>query len=696
LSEPGTHRLAIDIGGTFTDVVLLDAATQELTVGKVSSTPADRSLGFFQGIERVLAAGGARAERVAGIAHGSTVATNAVLEGKGSRMGLLTTLGFGDVLEIGRAYIPGIFTNYLTWEKPERLVPRERVREVPERLAVDGSVVRPLDEAAARAAVAALLEQDVEAIAISLLHSYVDPSHERRVEELVREAAPGLFVSRSSAVLPEYREYERTMTTVLNAYVMPAVARYLDGIRRGLGERGLTQEVAIVRSDAGVMSLPAALERPVNTVLSGPAGGVLGASAVAAAAGYPNVVSMDMGGTSTDVCLSTAGEPRLSTDTWIAHYPIKVPIIDITTIGAGGGSLAAVSPAGALRVGPQSAGADPGPACYGRGGDRPTVTDANLVLGRLPRQLAGGEIALDAEAARAAVRRHVAEPLGLSVEEAALGVVRIVDEHMLGALRVVSVQRGLDPRELVLVPFGGAGPVHGGELARLAGIGTMLVPPLPGVLSALGFLLADVKQVFTLTRVGLVGALDAAAYNRDLAGLIGEADEWLEREGVPAADRTVEVALDLRYHGQAYELPVRVAAPLDAADWADAARRFHDEHKRRYGFDQPSAAAEVVTLRVTAVGARPKPEFRPQPEGDPDPGEALGDRRPVFFDGGFVETPFYDRGRLRPGHRLAGPAVVLPPDCTTVLHPGQSLRVDGLANLIVQTGADRRDEGPRS
>ena len=689
MTSPATYRLAIDIGGTFTDVVLLDATTHELAVAKVSTTPADRAAGFFHGIEKVLAGKATRPHRVASLAHGSTVATNAVLEGKGSRMGLLTTQGFGDILEIGRAYIPGIFTNYLTWEKPERLVPRERVREVSERLTVDGSVLRPLDECAVRAAIAALLEEGVESLAISLLHSYVDPTHERRVEELVREVAPGLFVSRSSEVLPEYREYERTLTTVLNAYVMPAVDRYLDGIRRGLAERGLPQDVAIVRSDAGVMSLAAALERPVNTVLSGPAGGVLGASAVATAASYPNVVSMDMGGTSTDVCLSTAGEPRLSTDTWIAHYPIKVPIIDITTIGAGGGSLATVSAAGALRVGPQSAGADPGPACYGRGGDRPTVTDANLVLGRLPIQLAGGEISLELEAAREAVRRHVAEPLSLSIEAAALGIVRIVDEHMLGALRVVSVQRGLDPRELVLVPFGGAGPVHGAELARLAGIGTMLVPPQPGVLSALGFLLADVKQVFTLTRVGLVGTLNAEAYNRELTRLMADAVDWLEREGVPVEDRAVEVALDLRYRGQAYELPIRVAVPVDADGWRDAATRFHTEHRRRYGFDQPLADVEVVTLRVTAVGALPKPEFRPLPEEELDPAAALTDRRPVFFGAGLVETPFYDRARLRAGHRIAGPAVVLQPDCTTVLHPGQSLRVDGLANLIVRTAAQR-------
>lgn len=686
MTDQATYRLAIDIGGTFTDVVILNNETQQLGFAKVSTTPTDRAVGFFAGVEKAMAEAGCDPGQVREIVHGSTVATNAVLEGKGSRMGLLTTLGFRDILEIGRAYIPGIFTNYLRWEKPERLVPLERVREVPERLAVDGSVIHALDEGDARLAIQELLDLGIESLAISLLHSYINPAHEQRLVEIAREMSPDLFISRSSETLPEYREYERTMTTVLNAYVMPAVDRYLSGIKQGLGERGLPAELTMVRSDAGVMSLTAALERPVNTVLSGPAGGVKGASAVAAAAGWPNVVSMDMGGTSTDVCLSTESEPGLSTDTWISHYPIKVPIIDITTIGAGGGSLASITPSGALQVGPRSAGAEPGPACYGRGGERPTVTDANLVLGRLPITLAGGELTLDVEASREAVRKHVAEPLGLSIEAAAAGIIRIVDEHMLGALRVVSVQRGLDPRDLVLGPFGGAGPVHGGQLAKLAGISTMLVPALPGVLSALGFLLADVKQVFTLTRVGLVGALDIEMYNRELTRLIDDATAWLIRERVPAGDQSVEVALDLRYSGQAYELPISVSVPLDETSWKRAQERFHAEHKRRYGYDQPFAKVEVVTLRVTAIGALPKPQFQSFPDEGPDADAALVDQRPVYFEDRWVETLFFDRTRLRTGNEIAGPAIVLQADCTTVLHPGQSLRVDGLGNLLVATG----------
>jgi N-methylhydantoinase A len=675
-----TYRIGIDIGGTFTDVVLLNGETQDLAFGKVSTTPDDRAVGFFHGLEAVA---GNEQRQIAEIVHGSTVATNAVLEGKGSRLGLITTQGFRDILEIGRAYIPGIFTNSFRWQKPERLVPLERVREVPERMAVDGSVLRPLDEEAVRCAITSLLDDGIEALAIAFLHSYVNPAHEIRVAEIVRELAPGLFISRSSATLPEYREYERTMTTVLNAYVMPTVDRYLGSITSGMGEGGLEAELSIVRSDAGIMSVAAAIERPVNTVLSGPAGGVKGASVIAAAAGHPNIVSMDMGGTSTDVCLSTAGEPRLSTDTWVSHYPIRVPIIDITTIGAGGGSIAHVSPSGALRVGPQSAGAEPGPACYGRGGDQPTVSDANLVLGRLPGVLAGGELELDVDAARTVIQRDIARPLGLSLEEAAGGIIRIVDENMLGALRVVSVTRGMDPRELTLVPFGGAGPVHGAQLARLAGISTMLVPAAPGVLSAMGFLLADVKQVFSRTLVGLIGGLDLDRYNHELAALAAEATAWLERERIPEQDRSIEVSLELRYRGQAYELSIPATVSMNEADWTAVAEAFHVEHDRRYGYAQPFSDVEVVTLRVTAVGRVPTPELPRLPEEGPDTSHAIGSTTQVYFDHDWLDTPVYERLLLRPGNRFDGPALVVQDDSTTLIHPGQRVQIDDLLNLIV-------------
>ncbi len=683
MTDAATYRVGIDIGGTFTDVVLLNAETHAITFAKAPTTPADRAIGFFNGLDMVLRASGADAKAISQIVHGSTVATNAVLEEKGSRLGLITTQGFRDILQIGRAYIPGIFTNYLRYKKPEPLVPLERVREVPERLSVDGRVLRPLDEDAVRAAISSLLDDGIEALAISLLHSYVNPTHEMRIEAIARELSPGLFISRSSATLPEYREFERTVTTVLNAYVMPAVDHYLSSITNGLKARELPAELSIVRSDAGIMSIGAAIERPVNTVLSGPAGGVKGASVIAAAAGHPNIVSMDMGGTSTDVCLSTAGEPRLSTDAWVSHFPIRVPIIDITTIGAGGGSIAQVAPSGALRVGPESAGAEPGPACYGRGGTHPTVTDANLVLGRLPTELAGGEVTLDLEAARRVVDEGVAKPLGLTIEQAAEGIVRIVDENMLGALRVVSVARGMDPRELTLVPFGGAGPVHGSQLARLAGISTVLVPAAPGVLSAMGFLLADVRQVFSKTMVGTIGELDIDRYNLEIDRQIGEAIAWLDQEQIPTEDRAIEVNFDLRYRGQAYELPIATGSTLSDGSLQEAKASFHEEHKRRYGYDQPFTNVEIVTLRVTAIGKVPMPELPRLPLEGSDAAHAVAAQTQVFFDGAWVESPVYERTLLRAGNQFTGPALVRQDDCTTVIHPGQAVRVDDLLNLII-------------
>ena len=455
-----------------------------------------------------------------------------------------------------------------------------------------------------------------------------------------------------------------------------------DGQR--LEERGISVDIQIMRSDAGVMSLQTALEQPVNTVLSGPAGGVRGATYLASFSGYPNILSMDMGGTSTDICLSVDEDPRLTTDTWVSHYPVKVPIIDITTIGAGGGSLAYVSTAGALRVGPQSAGADPGPACYGRGGTRPTVTDANVVLGRLPAELAGGEITLDVAAAREAVWVHVAEPLGLSIEEAAYGIIRIVNENMLGALRVVSVQRGIDPRELTLVPFGGAGPVHGGELAELLSIATMMVPPMPGVLSALGFLLSDVRNVFTTTKIGIIGKLDIEDYATSFAKLEAQAAEWLVREGVAEGDRALEIAADLRYKGQAFEMPITLGAERDEATWTDVRTRFDAAHKQLYGYDQPFAEVEVVTLRVTAIGRNRKlslPELAVEGE---DASTAKISEQSVYFSGKFVPTGIYDRAILRPGNVVAGPAIITQLDCTTVITPDQTMHVDRFGNLIVR------------
>lgn len=696
-------RIAVDVGGTFTDLVMVRDATGEVHVTKTRTTPADPSLGLITGIRKLLSTGRVDPQEVAVLLFASTVATNAVLQLSGARIGLMVTAGFRDILEIGRANIPGRLTNESTYRRPERLVPLERVREVDERCLPDGVVLRPLEEAGARRAIRELLDQGVESIAISLLHSYANPSHERRIRELIAEESPGMLVSLSSDVLPEYREYERTMTTVLNSYVMPVMDRAIRGVRERLASAGLSPSLRVVRSDGGVMSAEATVQRPVNTVLSGPAAGVYGAAHVARMAGYGNAISLDMGGTSTDVALATGGAGRIRADAKIGEYPVKIPIMDVATIGAGGGSIAYLAADGALHVGPRSAGADPGPVCYAQGGTEVTVTDANLVLGRLPPYLVGGEIRLDAEEARAAMEA-LARRVGMDPVALAAGIVTIADEKMLGALRVVSVQRGYDPRDFVLIPFGGAGPVHAGQLCRLLGIPTAVVPPAPGVLSAVGALVADVTCVFGCTWIHPVDRISPEEGERAMVRLAAEAMAWLESEGIAPEDRDLLFTADLRYAGQASEVSVPTSRHLtpDTIDTTLAA--FHAEHRRLYGFDwRGQLPVELVALKATGLGRVKKANVLDVPEGMSKgwstgggaQGDALIGSRPAFFDGRFVDTPCYLRGLLGVGERVFGPAIVEQLDCTTVVHPGQVATVDEQLNLVLREDSRRQSRLPR-
>jgi len=677
-------RIAVDVGGTFTDLVLARDRTGEIHIAKVRTTPADPAEGLILGVRRLLAEAHADPRDVTHLLFASTVATNAVLQLSGARIGLLVTKGFRHILEIGRANIPGRLTNELTYRRPERLVPLERIQEVDERCLADGSVLRPLDERAARDAIRALVVADVECIAVSLLHSYVNPVHERRIRDLAAELAPHTPVTLSSDVLPEYREYERTMTTVLNAYVMPVMARAVRGIEWRLREDGLAPALAVVRSDGGLMSADAVVRQPVNTVLSGPAAGVGGAAFVARLAGYPNAISLDMGGTSTDVSLAAGGTARLRAEASVGEYPVKVPITDVVTIGAGGGSIAHVSSTGALHVGPRSAGAEPGPVCYDRGGTEVTVTDANLVLGRLPVSLVDGTVALNIDRAHAALAA-LARRIGMDPVACAAGILRIANEKMLGALRVVSVQRGYDPRDFVLLPFGGAGPMHSGDLCRLLGIRTAVIPASPGVLSAMGAMVSDIACVFGRTRIEAVAQLTFDEVNDVLAALATVARTWLDAERVPSRDQVLLSTADLRYIGQASEVAVSVTTPLTPEALATALEAFHAEHRRLYGFDwRAQVPVEMVALKVTGRGrvAPPRPAVP-----DREAGEAEAARtgtRSVYFDGGFVETPWYQRRRLAPGASVAGPAVVEQLDATTVILPGQVARVDRHLNLIVE------------
>lgn len=678
-----SYRLGVDVGGTFTDLALLDEATGRLTVGKVPSVPADPSLAILGGLRRILADAGVPPGAVGFLAHGTTVATNTLLQRKGARTGLITTRGFRDLLEIARQRRPSLYDLHLP--KPAPLIPRERRLEVPERVLADGRVRIPLDLAAVDRALEALAGAGVEALAVTFLYSFLHPAHERAVAARARARLPGVFVTASHEVLPELREYERLATTVANAYLGPVVAGYLQAFRRRVAELGIPVCPAINQSNGGTISLDEAARFPVRTVLSGPAAGVAGAAWLAAQAGTPSVVTLDMGGTSTDVCLVRQGRATFTAEREIAGVPLRVPALDIHTIAAGGGSVAWRDSAGALLVGPESAGADPGPACYARGGQRPTVTDADLVLGRLgPRGLLGGRMPLDVEGAREAIAKLAAE-LDLPLEETARGVVRVADAGMSRALRLVTVQRGVDPTGLALLAFGGAGPLHAGALARELGIPTILVPPAPGILCALGLLVEDRRLDLVRTRVGRLDGRLLAELEEGFRDLETEATAWLDREGVPPGRRVLQRQLDLRYEGQNYELTVEVDAGTDAPALERLRRRFFALHEEAYGFAATDEPVQVVNLRLVARGLTHPPVLPRAEPGPPDPGEALVECRPVDLAdaGGLRQCPVYDRARLRPGHRVRGPAVIEQFDSTTLVLPGQTASVDALGILVI-------------
>ena len=677
---PSGLAIALDVGGTFTDVTLTDPATGAVWITKTPTTPHDPAEGFLNGVDKALHLAGARPESLGQVLHGTTTATNAILEAKGVRTGLLTTIGFRYVLEIGRHDIPRR-ANMFAWVKPARPVPPELIVEIPERVTVDGNVVTPLDTAAVREAVRRLRAAGADALAICFLHAYANPAHERRAREIVLEEHPQCAVSLSSEVLPVFREYERTLATVLNAYVQPLVGRYVGTLETRLRAYGVGAPLRIMKSNGGVVAAEVVHRQAIHTALSGPAAGVIGARLVGAAAGFPDVISVDVGGTSADVCLIRGGEAQVTTEGTIGAWPLGVSMIDIHTIGAGGGSIARVADDGTLTVGPESAGAVPGPVCYAAGGEEPTVTDAHLVLGRLPPHLAGGEIRLDVERARLAIAERVAQPLGLSLEAAASGILDIVNNAMVGAIRLVSVERGHDPRACALVPFGGAGPLHGGALATLLGMGTVVVPRHPGVLSALGLLGSEVRNDYARTSLQTPPRYDLAAVATIYGELEDEARAWLAREGVPMADRRLLRLADLRYRHQGFEVTV----PWDESDLALAPliARFHGRHETLYTYALPDAPVEIVTLRVAARGtvrrfALPRlptsrRAHRPRIE-----------RRPVYFRGrGWLACACHEREALSAGARLTGPAVVEQLDATTVILPGQRATVDRYGNLII-------------
>jgi len=683
------YWIAIDTGGTFTDLVLADAVSGARHYHKVPTRTADPAQGILDGVAELIALADVDAARVGFLVLGTTLATNAVLEGKWARTGLITTRGFGDVISLARQRRPHYFN--LDIPKPVPPVPDDCRIEVGERLAADGGVVTELDEQDVLRAAETLKERGVEAIAICFLHSYQDSAHETRARELLAERWPEVYVSTSSQVLPEFREYERFVTTVVNASLLPVMDKYLERFEIGVRDLGVRSPAHVMQSNGGAVTARTVRSRPINTFFSGPAGGVMGAVALGAATGITDLITFDMGGTSTDVCLIKQGQPSMKNERDMRGLPVRTRTLDIHTIGAGGGSLAWIDAGGMLKVGPQSAGAYPGPAAYGRGGTQPTITDANVVLGRLsPVSLLGGRMNMHPEAAHAAIRERVAGEMGKTPEEVAIGILEIAAANMTGAVRVISVEQGEDPRGYALVAFGGAGPLHAAEVAAMAGMRHVIVPLRPGLMSAQGLLQSDQRGDFSLTRLVPAVPEQIPLLNAGLRELAQRASDWLSLEGADA--HAAEVAyrwqLDLRYQGQNAELILDLPAPsLDEGTLAAAIDDYHRRHAGLYGYDMRWQAVEVVNLRVSVTIARAVAPVAPMREGtDAAAGTA---RRPVWFAAtGFVPTPVIQRDSLRAGTVFSGPAIVEQMDTTSVIPPHARVRVDDAGNLHIDLTPD--------
>ena len=729
-------RIGIDTGGTFTDVVALDEDTGELVTTKTPSTPANPADGFLVGVRKVLHLMGAVGDDVSSVSHGTTVATNTLLEGKVEALGFITTEGYefnrqrrqgaGKVealgyittegyeamLEIARQSVPDGYGNSYFWVKPPRIVAADHVKTVGGRFDFQGTELRPFDEAGAVRAARWFRDHGITTIGVCFLHSYADDSHELAMREVLRREHPDAVVSISSEVLREYREYERSMTTLVDAAVKPGVSRYVANIHQRLHEfttsqprgsaggdtggdtgGGTPRELPfhVMKSNGGVLSADEVVHQPITTVLSGPAAGALGAGLIARRAGFDKVLTCDGGGTSTDVSVVLAGEPTLTTEGTIGAYPSKIPMIDVVTVGAGGGSIAWISPEGSLKVGPRSAGADPGPICYGKGGTEPTITDAHVTLGRVPPHLLGGEIPLDVQAARRGLT-ELAERLALDLERCATGILEISAWNQANALRQVSVKRGLDVRDFMLTTFGGSGSLLACRLVDILGLAGVVVPQNPGNVSAFGLLTVDVKNDYVQTAVARHHSLDHASVQQTFDDLTAKAASSLAAEGFPTEAHHYTRTVDLRYFGQAYEVRVSVAeGEVTPAYAADVASRFHDEHRALYGYDfrgDSTQQVEWVNLRVTGVGPITRPELREL--GGSDGARDVRERahrsvRPVCFDAeaGYVDTDVWWRPDLLAGDRVEGPAVIEEFGSTVPVHPGFIVRVDTLGNLVI-------------
>ncbi|MBU2961340.1 hydantoinase/oxoprolinase family protein [Citreicella sp. C3M06] len=689
IARNGTWRVGVDSGGTFTDVCMFDEASGQIAIWKVSSTPDDPSRGIAQGVQEGMsecAGGGASpAAAVSYLGHGTTVATNALITHRGAKVGLLTTGGFRDLLEIGRQKRPDLYDLFA--EKPQTLVPRELRFELPERMLRNGDVDVPLDEEAVRAAARALNEAGVEAVAICFLYAFVNPAHEQAARRIVEEEMPGVFICASHEIAPEFREFERLSTATVNAYLGPIMHRYIHRLTPRLADLGLPVAPHLTQSNGGVVRFEVAAQTPVRAVLSGPSTGVVAAQAIANASGHGDIITFDMGGTSSDVALMAGGETSQTNEASVHGYPIKAPMLDIHTVGAGGGSIARIDSGGLLKVGPESAGADPGPVCYGRGATEPTVTDANIVLQVLnPVEILDGRMKVHRDMAVAAIG-EMADQLGMGTMQVAQGIISVVTANMAKAIRVISVQRGHDPRNYALMAFGGAGPLHAVRLAQELRMSTVIIPRSPGILCAMGLLLTDLRADFSATRLTPLDSDSRETIAEAMARVDADAADWFMQEAIPADRRVLTRRIDMRYDGQNYELSIPLPDGPVTDETLDALRSgFTQAHERMYGFAVPEERILCVTFRAEATGLVQKARLSERPEGDADASSAVIGARDVWYPetGEFTETTLYARDRLAPGMVFAGPAIVEQMDTTTLIPPGVTARVDAIDNLILE------------
>ena len=687
------YRIGIDVGGTFTDVTLLNSETGRYYTYKLSSTLQDQSLAIANGTKETLELYGVPVSEIEYFGHGTTVATNMIIERKGAKTALITTKGFRDLLEIGRQTRPSLYN--IMEDKPETLVKRSLRKEISERVTAKGDILRDVDRDEVRAVLKELKEQGVESIAVCFLFSFLNSRNEKIVEECIKEVWPEAYYSVSSTILPEFREFERLSTTVINSYLGPRMKMYIHNLRQRIKEVGVTVEPYITQSNGGVMSISSTIQTPVQTALSGPSAGVMGAVYIAEAAGFKDIITYDMGGTSTDVSLVKDGIAEYTTKRKVCGLPSGVPMIDVHAVGAGGGSIAQIDNAGALKVGPESAGANPGPAAYGLGNENPVVTDANLVLGRInPHYVLGGRLKIDAELSKKAVKKKIADPMGIGTEEAALGIVKVVNSNMARAIRVITVEKGHNPSDFTLVAYGGAGPLHAVHLAQEMGIRTVLIPPAPGALCALGLLTADIKKSYVRTAIASYDEMTPEQINAVMSSLRDEGSAWLDSEKVPSKRRKFHGIAEMRYVGQNYELQVEIPTEnITVSDIEKMKQDFFVAHEKNYGYYNPNAPVQFVNFRCEATGIVKKPNLAELETTLDDPSKAEIGRRVVHFEeSGAVDCPVYDRAKFGRAERVNGPCIIEQMDSTTVVPPNTWFSIDKFGNLIIRAFDEDQDK----